>query len=72
MVHSEIKQRVLEIQETFGMKAAVCAKAMGVTTQVFNLKKHDGTPEHTFNEKNLYNLIAYIKKEAEKLELKTR
>lgn len=67
MVHSEIKQRVEEIQVIFGMKSAVCAKAMGVTEQTFNKKKYDKVPEHTFNEKNLTDLINYIKTEAEKL-----
>lgn len=67
MVHSEIKQKVEEIQVIFGMKSEACAKAMGVSEQTFNKKKSDKVDYHCFNEKNLADLIAYIKAEAEKL-----
>lgn len=64
---TKITQDIERITEIFGMKASVCAKAMNITEQTFRSKKTDKNPRHCFNEKNLQDLIAYIKSEAEKL-----
>lgn len=64
---TEIKQKILHIVETFGMKGSVVAKAMHITEPTYNSKKNPKNDRHKFNEKNLQDLIHYIKQEAEKL-----
>lgn len=67
MENTEIRAQVLAIVETFGMKGKVVAKAMGITETTYNMKKVAAENGHTFNEKNLRDLVAYIKQEAGKL-----
>lgn len=67
MENSEIRAQVLAIVETFGMKGKVVAKAMGITETTYNMKKVAAENGHSFNEKNLQDLVAYIKQEAGKL-----
>lgn len=67
MENSEIRAQVLAIVETFGMKGKVVAKAMGITETTYNMKKVAAENGHSFNEKNLRDLVAYIKQEAGKL-----
>ncbi|MDO4728203.1 MAG: hypothetical protein Q4B43_04260 [Bacteroidota bacterium] len=67
MVHTEIKQRIIEIQDIFDIGAKGCSKAMSITVQSFRNRMSDKTGRNNFNEKNLQDLIAYIKTEAEKL-----
>ena len=67
MENSEIRAQVLAIVETFGMKGKVVAKAMGITETTYNMKKVAAENGHSFNEKNLRDLVAYIKQEAEKI-----
>lgn len=63
----ELEQKIEKIVETFGMKAEVIAIAMGVSKQTYYSKKDPKNTRHKFNEKNLQDLIHYIKQEAEKL-----
>jgi len=67
MENSEIRAQVLAIVETFGMKGKVVAKAMGITETTYNMKKVAAENGHSFNEKNLRDLVAYIKQEVEKI-----
>ena len=67
MDRNEITQKVEKILETFGMIGKVASHAMGVTEQTFRNKKNPNLSSHSFNQKNLDDLIAYIKLEAEKL-----
>lgn len=67
MDHSEITKKIDDILETFGMSGKIAAKAMGVTYQTFRNKKNENNESHTFNNKNLEDLIVFIKSEAEKL-----
>lgn len=67
MENSEIRAQVLAIVEIFGMKGKVVAKAMGITETTYNMKKVAAENGHSFNEKNLRDLVAYIKQEAGKL-----
>lgn len=67
MENTEIRAQVLAIVETFGMKGKVVAKAMGITETTYNMKKVAADNGHSFNEKNLRDLVAYIKQEAGKL-----
>jgi len=67
MENSEIRAQVLAIVETFGMKGKVVAKAMGITETTYNMKKVAAENGHSFNEKNLQDLVAYIKQAAEKI-----
>ena len=69
MENTEIRAQVLAIVETFGMKGKVVAKAMGITETTYNMKKVAAENGHSFNEKNLRDLVAYIKQEAGKLTL---
>ncbi len=67
MENSEIRAQVLAIVETFGMKGKVVAKAMGITETTYNMKKVAAENGHSFNEKNLRDLVAYIKQAVEKI-----
>ncbi|MFC2634286.1 MAG: hypothetical protein ACFNZU_02230 [Capnocytophaga granulosa] len=67
MENTEIRAQVLAIVETFGMKGKVVAKAMGITETTYNMKKVAADNGHSFNEKNLQDLVAYIKQAAEKI-----
>ena len=67
MENTEIRAQVLAIVETFGMKGKVVAKAMGITETTYNMKKVAAENGHSFNEKNLRDLVAYIKQEVEKI-----
>lgn len=67
MENSEIRAQVLAIVETFGMKGKVVAKAMGITETTYNMKKVAADNGHSFNEKNLRDLVAYIKQAVEKI-----
>ena len=62
-----LEQKILNIVEAFGMKSGVVAKAMNITEATYNSKKNPKNDRHKFNEKNLQDLINYIKAEAEKL-----
>ena len=42
---------------------------MGITETTYNMKKVAAENGHSFNEKNLQDLVAYIKQEAGKLTL---
>ena len=63
----EIEKKVSHILETFGMSGKVAANAMGVAYQTFKSKKSVTVAGHSFNEKNLSDLVDYIKREAGKL-----
>lgn len=67
MENTQIRAQVLAIVETFGMKGKIVAKAMGITETTYNMKKVAAENGHSFNEKNLRDLVAYIKEEAGKL-----
>lgn len=67
MENSEIRAQVLAIVETFGMKGKVVSKAMGITETTYNMKKVAAENGHSFNEKNLRDLVAYIKQAVEKI-----
>lgn len=67
MENSEIRAQILAIVETFGMKGKVVAKAMGITETTYNMKKVAAENGHSFNEKNLQDLVAYIKQAVEKI-----
>lgn len=67
MENSEIRAQVLAIVETFGMKGKVVAKAMGITETTYNMKKVAAENGHSFNEKNLRDLVTYIKQAVEKI-----
>ena len=69
MENTQIRAQVLAIVETFGMKGKVVAKAMGITETTYNMKKVPTENGHCFNEKNLRDLVTYIKQEAEKLRI---
>jgi hypothetical protein len=72
MGSTEIRAQVLSIVETFGMKGKVVAKAMGITETTYNMKKVPTENGHSFNEKNLRDLVEYIKQEAEKLRISNK
>ncbi|MBT0534108.1 hypothetical protein J5300_07320 [Riemerella anatipestifer] len=67
MDNDKIKERILEILDLFGMTGTKAAEIMGVKPSTFNCKKNDNNPRHWFNQKNLDDLVAFIKREAEKL-----
>lgn len=67
MGNIDINQKIQQVIDTFGMKDDIVAKAMNVTVQTIRNKRNEKAIRHSFNEKNYTNLIAYIKKEAEKL-----
>ena len=67
MENTQIRAQILAIVETFGMKGKVVAKAMGITETTYNMKKVATENGHSFNEKNLRDLVAYIKQEVGKL-----
>ena len=67
MENSQIRAQIVAIVETCGMKGKVVAKAMGITETTYNMKKVATENGHSFNEKNLRDLVAYIKQEAGKL-----
>ncbi|SDE15674.1 hypothetical protein [Riemerella columbipharyngis] len=62
-----IKNRIMEILDLFGITGARAAEIMGVKASTFNCKKNDNNPRHWFNQKNLDDLVNFIKREAEKL-----
>lgn len=64
MDNSEVKQKVLEIMDNFGMSGVKAAEAMSVTHATFRKKKDDNDTRHTFNEKNLRDLNNYIQEKA--------
>ncbi len=64
---TEIKEKVKEIMGIFGLKGSGVAKAMNITANVFGQKMSDKAPRNQFNQKNLNDLITYIKIQAEKL-----
>lgn len=67
MDHFEIAKRIDDILNKFGMSGKIASKTMGVTYQTFRNKKNKNNESHSFNKKNLEDLIAFIKTEAEKL-----
>lgn len=67
MENTQIRAQILAIVETFGMKGKVVAKAMGITETTYNMKKVAADNGHSFNEKNLRDLVAYIKQAVEKI-----
>ena len=67
MEKTQIRAQILAIVETFGMKGKVVAKAMGITETTYNMKKVAAENGHSFNEKNLRDLVAYIKQAVEKI-----
>ena len=67
MENTQIRAQILAIVETFGMKGKVVAKAMGITETTYNMKKVAADNGHSFNEKNLQDLVAYIKQAVEKI-----
>lgn len=67
MENTQIRAQILAIVETFGMKGKVVAKAMGITETTYNMKKVAAENGHSFNEKNLRDLVAYIKQAVEKI-----
>ncbi len=63
---TEIRSKIDDIIATFGMKADVASKAMHMSLQVYR-NKRTKTHLNKFNQKNLDDLISYIKTEADKL-----
>ena len=63
----EITQEIERIIEALDMGAKGCAKAMGISVQAFRNKKSQGSHRDEFNEKNLQDLIRYIKKISDQL-----
>ena len=63
----EITQEIERIIEALDMGAKGCAKAMGISVQAFRNKKSHGSHRDKFNEKNLQDLIRYIKKISDQL-----
>ena len=63
----EITQEIERIIEALDMGAKGCAKAMGISVQAFRNKKSQGSHRDKFNEKNLQDLIRYIKKISDQL-----
>lgn len=70
MNNKNIDDQIQEIVDTFGMKAEVAAKAMNITVGTFRKKKSEKSDDHCFNQKNLDDLIIYIKTESELLNLR--
>lgn len=56
----EVKQKVLNILNEFGMSGIKAAEAMNVGYATFRNKKND-RPGHSFNEKNYLDLVKFIK-----------
>mgnify|MGYP000981343946 FL=1 len=63
----QIKQEIQRIISIFDMGGKAAAKAMHITLGTYHKKLSDKVTNHSFNEKNLTDLITYIKTEAEKL-----
>ena len=63
----QIKQEIQRIISIFDMGGKAAAKAMHITLGTYHKKLSDKVTNHCFNEKNLTDLITYIKTEAEKL-----
>lgn len=63
----DVKDKIQQVIDTFGMKDNIVAKAMGITVGVVRKNRSDKVPTHNFNEKNHNDLVVYIKNEAEKL-----
>ena len=63
----QITQEIERIIEALDMGAKGCAKAMGISVQAFRNKKSQGSHRDKFNEKNLQDLIRYIKEVSSKL-----
>jgi len=59
-----VKDKVVKILEDFGMSGVKAAEIMGVTHATFRNKKNDNSLGHSFNEKNLQDLITYIQTKA--------
>lgn len=67
MENLSIKERVVQILDTFGMSGKKAAEAMGVTHATFRKKKLESDPTHNFNQKNLDDLVSFIKQKTEGL-----
>lgn len=63
----DINQKIQQVIDTFGMKDDIVAKAMNISVGTVRKNRSDKATRHNFNGKNYNNLIAYIKKEADKL-----
>ncbi|POS00932.1 hypothetical protein Q361_11736 [Flavobacterium croceum DSM 17960] len=63
----KLKNRILEVLDTFGMSGTKAAQAMKISYAAFRKKKSDKTNGDCFNEQNYRNLISYIKEKAEEL-----
>jgi hypothetical protein len=66
MDDTEVKARILEILDTFGMKDVKAAEIMGISLSSYKAKKQ-GVNYNKFHPENLENLINYIKEESRKL-----
>lgn len=62
-----VKDRVVKILDDFGMSGVKAAEIMGVTDGTFKNKKNDNSLGHSFNEKNLQDLINYIQTKAKEI-----
>jgi len=58
-----IKQEIEGILDDLGMKGQTAAKAMGITYGTFRNKK-SGSPGHSFNAKNLKDLVDFVIKKS--------
>ncbi len=67
MEKEEIRNKVIQVMEAFGMTAEVVAKAMSVSVDTVRKKKSEKSADHSFNVKNYNDLVDYIKKEASKI-----
>lgn len=63
----DVKGRILEIASVFAMKDEGLARAMGITVGVVRKNKSDKVDTHKFNEKNLADLIAFLRENVAKL-----
>ena len=63
----QITQEIERIIEALDMGAPGCATAMGIREQAFRNTKCQGSHRDKFNEKNLQDLIRYIKEVSSKL-----
>lgn len=68
MENLSIKEKVVHVLDTLGMSGKKAAEAMGVTHATFRKKKMDSDPTHNFNQKNLDDLVAFIKQKVEEIE----
>lgn len=61
------KDKILKILSDFGMTGVKASEAMGITVNTFNQKKAPNSLRHSFNEKNLSDLVEFIKNKSKNI-----